>query len=85
MKLMPEGSTDYYHFINTRVPKLTIINKFPTCASTNLLLIFALLPGFYYLTGSNEEEELMTLMLDQISLDSLFYSVISPVAGKRRR
>jgi hypothetical protein len=32
-----------------------------------------------------EEEELMMLILDQISLDFLFYTMIPPVVGKRRR
>jgi hypothetical protein len=33
----------------------------------------------------NEEEKPMMLMLDQISLDSLFHAMIPPVVGKRHR
>jgi hypothetical protein len=57
MKLMAEGSTDssqasrgrgialVLSFFTAPVSKLTTINKFATCACTNLLLVFALLPG----------------------------------------
>jgi hypothetical protein len=48
LKLKPMGGrgiASLLSFVTTPVPKLTTINKFATCASTKVLLAFALLPG----------------------------------------